>query len=221
MLYMIRPGVAERLEAFVRDGGTFVTTYWSGIANENDLVFQGGFPGPLRKLLGLWSEEIDALYEDEGTVVRANEGGPLGLSGEYAARHLCDLIRPEGAETLATYGSQFYAGRAALTVNTFGRGRAYYIASRNDDRFTDDFFGGLARELGLKRNLDADLPQGVTVQRRGDGETDYLFVLNFTPEEQTLALNEVGLTDMLSEAGVGDSLTLPGYGSAVLRRASV
>jgi beta-galactosidase len=220
MLYMIRPGVAERLEAFVRGGGTFVTTYWSGIANENDLVFQGGFPGPLRKLLGIWSEEIDALYEEETVAVLANEDGPLGLNGEYAARQLCDLIHPEGAETLATYGSQFYAGRAALTVNSFGEGRAYYIASRNDDRFTDDFYGGLIRELGLKRNLDADLPQGVTVQRRSGGEADYLFVMNFTPEEQTLALNEAGLTDVLSGAEVGASLVLPGYGSTVLRRTS-
>ncbi|MCW2558267.1 MAG: hypothetical protein JWP55_2231, partial [Mycobacterium sp.] len=37
MLYMIRPGVAEAIERFVANGGTFVTTYMSGIANESDL----------------------------------------------------------------------------------------------------------------------------------------------------------------------------------------
>ncbi len=57
MLYMVRPGVAERIEKFVEDGGTFVTTYWSGIANESDLCFLGGFPGPLRKVLGIWSKK--------------------------------------------------------------------------------------------------------------------------------------------------------------------
>ena len=61
MLYLVRPGVGERIEQFVADGGTFVTTYWSGIVDENDLCFQGGFPGPLRKTLGIWSEEIDGL----------------------------------------------------------------------------------------------------------------------------------------------------------------
>ena len=61
MLYLVRPGVGERIEQFVANGGTFVTTYWSGIVDENDLCFQGGFPGPLRKTLGIWSEEIDGL----------------------------------------------------------------------------------------------------------------------------------------------------------------
>ncbi len=46
MLYMTHPGVGERIEAFVNEGGTFVTTYWSGIVNENDLCHLGGFPGP-------------------------------------------------------------------------------------------------------------------------------------------------------------------------------
>ena len=45
MLYMVKPGVAERINDFVRNGGNFVTTYFSGIVNENDLCFLGGFPG--------------------------------------------------------------------------------------------------------------------------------------------------------------------------------
>jgi beta-galactosidase len=44
MLYMIRPGVAERVAQFVESGGTFVTTYWSGIVDEYDLCFLEDFP---------------------------------------------------------------------------------------------------------------------------------------------------------------------------------
>nr|AIA90722.1 CAZy families GH42 protein [uncultured Cronobacter sp.] len=29
------------------------------MVNESDLCHLGGFPGPLRKLLGIWAEEID------------------------------------------------------------------------------------------------------------------------------------------------------------------
>ena len=46
MLYMVRPGVGERIQQFVEAGGTFVATYWSGIVDEFDLCFLGGFPGP-------------------------------------------------------------------------------------------------------------------------------------------------------------------------------
>ena len=76
MLYMLRPGVDERIAAFVEAGGTFVATYWTGIVDENDLVFLGGWPGgKLREVLGIWDEEIDALYENDrnAAVLRRRE----------------------------------------------------------------------------------------------------------------------------------------------------
>jgi len=45
LLYMVKPQVAERLEAFVANGNTFLTTFFSGYVNESDLVTLGGYPG--------------------------------------------------------------------------------------------------------------------------------------------------------------------------------
>ena len=125
LLYMVRPGVAERLAAFVADGGTLVTTYFSGIADQHDRCFPGGFPGPLRALLGIWAEETDALHEHQHQTVEACAGNQLGLHGSYAARHYCDLVHLDGAQALAHYGAQFYAGQPAVTVKPGGRGAAY------------------------------------------------------------------------------------------------
>ena len=62
MLYLLKPGVAARLRRFVEQGGTLVTTYWSGLVDENDLCFLGGWPGDgLREVLGIWDEETDTL----------------------------------------------------------------------------------------------------------------------------------------------------------------
>ena len=80
MLYMVRPGVAERIDKFVRNGGTFVATYGSGIVNESDLCFLGGFPGPLRRVLGIWAEEIDALHDGQTNVVIPARKNGLGLT---------------------------------------------------------------------------------------------------------------------------------------------
>ncbi len=33
------------------------------------------------------------------------------------------------------------AGKPALTMNRYGAGEAYYIASRNEAKFHDDFYG--------------------------------------------------------------------------------
>ena len=218
MLYMLRPDVAERIEAFVQAGGTLVTTYWSGIVDENDLCFLGGFPGPLRPVIGIWAEEIDALYEGDSNGVLPVPGNALGLDGEYSARELCELIHAESAEVLARYTADFYAGRLALTVNRFGEGKAYHIASRNDDRFLDDLYGALADDLGLLRSLDADLPADLSAQLRTAGEREYIFVMNFGPGPTRVALGEVGYTDLLTGARVTGEAELDAYGVMVLTR---
>ncbi|WP_440894750.1 beta-galactosidase [Amphibacillus sp. Q70] len=221
MLYMVREGVGERVEAFVAAGGTFVTTYWSGIVNETDLTYLNGFPGPLRKTLGIWSEEIDGLYDDESNAIKLNQNNPLGLTGEYGVHDLCDLIHLEGAEALANYQSDFYQGRPALTVNRLGKGAAYYMAARQKLDFNRDFYRALARDIGLKRVIDQDLPEGVTAQLRSNETTDYVFVMNFSNEERKVWLDQVEYQDALTEQKLSDHLLLKPYGIKVLCRPKV
>ncbi|MEF9983772.1 MAG: beta-galactosidase [Oscillospiraceae bacterium] len=185
MLYMVRDGVGERISEFVKNGGTLITTYWSGIVNENDLCFLGGFPGPIREVTGVWSEEIDALYDNDVNYAVMNSNN-LKLSGEYEARIFCDLIHEETAEVLATYKTDFYKGMAALTCNKFGNGKAYYIAFRNNEEFLKDFYKSLAEDLKLKKSVDIPLPQGVNAQMRYDDVNKFVFIMNFTDEIKTI-----------------------------------
>jgi beta-galactosidase len=185
MLYMLRDGAAERIDAFVRRGGIFIATYLSGYVDDRDLCFTGGFPGPLKDTLGIWCEEIDALYpEDENT---------LEWKGtQYRAFELCELIHPRGAEVLGVYGKDFYAGEPALTVNKRGGGRAYFIAPRTGADFLDDFYGKIAAEAYLKPTLEAPLPRGVSAQVRRKGDTEFVFVMNFSEEAKTVDAGQEG-----------------------------
>jgi len=217
MLYMVREGFAARAEAFVRQGGQFVASYWSGIVNESDLCHLGGFPGPLRPLLGIWAEEIDSLTDDETNSIRGVPGNELGLQGSYQARHLCELINLEGATAQAVYGGDFYAGRPALTVNRFGDGRAWYVASRNDASFQRDFFMAIAQQLALPRALDTALPPSVTAQRRTDGESEFIIVQNYS--DKTKAVELPGeYTDMSNAKALQGEMTLAPWGCRILTR---
>lgn len=215
MLYMIKPGVAEKLAELVRRGGTLVVTYWSGIADEHDLCFLGGFPGPLRALLGVWNEEIDALYPDERNAMRFTPGNALGMYGRYEVRELCELIHAESASTLATYESDFYAGRPALTVNKVAKGEAYYLAARAEDRLLDDLTGMLVARVGVEAALDAELPEGVSAQVRVKNGRRFTFVMNFQAHGTTVPVPG-SHTDLLTGASVTGSLELGPYGVAVL-----
>ncbi|MEK5058549.1 beta-galactosidase [Paenibacillus shunpengii] len=227
MLYMVKPGVGERIEAFVQNGGTFVATYWSGIVSENDLCFLGGFPGPLRKTLGIWSEEIDGLHDGQVNKVIALEDNALGLTGAYEAIELCDLIHLETATAIAAYDSDFYQGRPALTVNALGSGKAYYIASRNAAPFHQDFYNLVITELGITQAISGEYPQGVTAHVRTDGQTDYVFLQNYTDEIQFMPLDERSYTEIgtsLNGTEGEDTFTegvkLAPYGIRILKRPS-
>ncbi|WP_187644797.1 beta-galactosidase [Paenibacillus terrae] len=218
MLYMVRSGVGERIQKFVESGGIFVATYWSGIVDEHDLCFLGGFPGPLRKTLGIWSEEIDGLHDHDRNHIFLVKGNELDLHGEYEAVELCDLIHTEGAEVLAVYGSDFYAGRPALTVNRLGQGKAYYIASRNTGSFNSHFYRSLIDGAGISKALDVQLPHGVNTAIRTDGVHDYIFILNFTHEPQEIRLDGRIYADMLENHVVEDGkVRLDAYAVKVLK----
>ncbi|HDR2893613.1 TPA: beta-galactosidase [Enterobacter asburiae] len=217
MLYMVREGFAERAEAFVAAGGHLVTTYWSGVVNETDLCHLGGFPGPLRKLVGVWAEEIDCLDDGERNLIQGLAGNASGLQGPYQVRHLCELIHAESAQVLATYRDDFYAGRPAVTVNRFGKGKAWHVASRNDLPFQRDFFAAIINELALPRAIDGDFPPGVVATARTDGETTWVFVQNFTAQQQLVTLPQ-GYTDCMTDAAAAGDTVLLAWDCRVLKR---
>lgn len=217
MLYMIRPGVAERVRAFVENGGTFVTTYWSGIVDESDLCFTTGRPGPLRYVMGIWSEEIDALYDHQSNVVDVPDAS-RGMQESYKAEVFCDLIHLEGAQAFAHYGEDFYRGRPALTRNAYGQGHAWYIAFRSYDTFLSDFYGALAKELSLRRALDADLPRAVTAQVREDAQHRFVFLQNYGDAQASVDLGAAKYVDAVTGEQRTGAVTLSAYGYVVLKQ---
>ena len=211
MLYMLRPGMAEKLRAFVKRGGTLVCTYMTGYVDEHDLVHLGGFPGPLKDVLGVWAEELDGLYDEESRLVTWN-------GRDYLAREFCELIHPEGAEVLAAWGEDFYEGMAAITRNAYGQGHAYFLAGRMEDDFHRDFYGKLVDGLGIRRTLgDAELSDGVTATVRTDGQREFVFVQNYMPEEQTVDVGEGGVS-LLTGKPVSGEVKLPARGLEIFAR---
>ena len=173
MLYMLKPGVAESLAAFVENGGTLVSTYYTGYVNESDLVFEDGYLAPLRHVFGIEVEEIDAFYPDEAFAIN-------GFDRKFHGHTLCEIVHPKGAEVLATVSEVFYAGSPALTRNVFGQGQAYYVAGRADENFTHALIERIVNELNIRKVIETPLPKGVTAQRRGDR----VFIMNCTPHPQ-------------------------------------
>ena len=190
VLYMIKPGMKEALEAFVANGGVLITTYMSGIVGETDNVYLGGYPGPLRALAGIWAEEIDALAPEQTNTVRFTDGTTA------KCRIVCDLIHTEGAESLASYASDFYEGMPAVTRNAYGSGITYYLATDMDET-------GIAKVLDRAMtdgNVTAVIaePTPLEITKRTTEAATYYFVMNFRDEAAPLPASLGGKLDLLT-----------------------
>ncbi len=211
MTYLLRGGFEQKLRAFVEGGGTLVGTYLTGLVNENDLCYLGGWPGAgLMDVFGVWNEATDGLWDGEKNTIRTKDGKT------FEVRELCALLHTKGAEVLGVYGEDFYKGQPAFTVNTFGKGKAYYIGASAEDGFYKELYRKLVQELHIKKALDAEPPQGVEACLRETEDRDYLFLQNFSGEEKTVPLPE-GYTAF----GTGEpvkEVSLAGYDGIILQR---
>lgn len=203
---------AAAIERYVTQGGTFLTTYFSGVVDESQRAWIGGAPGPLRHTLGIWVEEFDPLPAGStNTLIPAQEA--QGWQASYSCERWCEVVHLEGARALSVFGEDFYAGCPAITEHAFGKGRALYVATRPDAAYLDALLGRLEEQLALSPALH--VPEGVEVtQRQGERET-YTFLLNHlrTPQDITLAQP---MRDMLTQQLYEQEIRLPALGVVIL-----
>ncbi|MBO0993368.1 beta-galactosidase [Bacillus sp. SD088] len=213
VLYMVKEDYHKKLENFVANGGTFATTFFSGIVDEHDLVTTGGYPGKLRKLLGIWSEEIDALHPDiYNRIVMKDKTNHL--NGEYTCNILFDLIHSEGAEVIAEYGNDFYKGMPAVTRNKFGSGEAWYIASSPDSEFLKGLIADLCADKEIKSLLTSE--SGVEVSKRVKEGRDYLFVMNHNDKKSQFELGNEQKRDLLTGETVNGIVSIEAHAVMIL-----
>ena len=168
--YMYRKGWVEKVRRFVENGGVFVTTCWSGIVDENDLCFLQVHP--LADLLGIRPEEYDVSAPYMQNTIDWGED-------HFLVKDVCGVIHAEGAEVLAVYGKNYYAGSPALTIHGYGKGKALYAAAEGREDFIGKLLDEALREAGVKCPIEMEPVHGVTVScRQGDGRK-LSFVQNF------------------------------------------
>ncbi|GCF10561.1 beta-galactosidase [Dictyobacter arantiisoli] len=213
MLHMLHRGVAQNLEQFVSAGGTLLTTFYSGIVDENNHAALGGYPGELRSLLGVHVEEFDPLTPEMHNELVIKEGS---LAGTYNTDLWGELVHLEGAQAIGVFGSDYYARKAALTVNKFGAGHAYYLATLNDADFLVKLAAELCQQAGIKPTLPISSEIEVTKRVTETGKEIY-FLLNHTQQAKQITLPHGTFTSLLDDSSVQGEITIPAMDALVLQ----
>ena len=205
-MYMIKDGVKDKIKEYVEKGGCFVATYLFAVADTDDMVFYGGLPADeLKEVFGVWAEESSGIPEGK-------EGTAEFFGKTYKTKAVLDVIHSRGADVLGTYTSGFYKGQPAVTRNSFGKGKAYYTAFRNDGDFTDDFCEMLIKDIGITPDTAITASKEVLIRKRGE----HIFLFNFSDSVQTAVLDK-NYYDIFGEKEVSGEITLPLCGYAVLK----
>ncbi|WP_410771693.1 beta-galactosidase [Fontibacillus sp. BL9] len=180
-LYLMDEETADRLERFAAEGGTVVLTSRSGVKNMDNQCVMLPLPGLLAQCAGVTVAEYDPIGDDVHEIV--------DLEGRsYKCRQWCDILSLRGAETVMRYGGDFYAGTPAVTVNSFGNGRVYYLGTHVDESCLKELFSRMAAEQDMK--TFPDLPEGVQLTVRSGKDKSYLFALNLSRETVKVSLPE-------------------------------
>ncbi len=227
-LYMIREEEAKALEDWVATGGHLLLTYMSGVVDPNDNVWLGGYPGPLRKLAGIWVEEVDGLTPEERNAFVLTEAGEKALVSTLASssphtftcRLLCERVHPEGAEVLATYQREYYQGEPCWTRHAWGEGYCDYMASMVDKDLLEQLYQAILSQLGVK--TFAELPEGLELTERHNEQWTYRFLSNPQATASTYPLSLqpeqgeclVGVRPGVEDPGEGQ---LEAYGVRIYR----
>jgi beta-galactosidase len=138
-MYLLDKASTEAVRKYVADGGTVIMTAQSAKVDDNNQWFGTPKPGRLSDVFGLRTNEY---YPSAGTLNIGNE------EIKSTIEHY-EVLEPSAAEVLSRF-SNLDGKPPALTVNRFGKGRAYYLATPAQAQIMQPLLRQLYAELGIE-----------------------------------------------------------------------
>ena len=210
-LQLLSGGEADLLKLYVQNGGTLVGTCNTGLVDEHHIAPDTGYPHDLTDLFGLEVLEFDTLPSGEENVLTIK--GSFPTTHLHAARLWCDIIQPKECQVLATFTKDFYAGKPALAMNTYGQGRAIYVGTLCQQPFYYDLVAWLRQLCSL--NPLMKVPDTVEVSMRTDGRNKVFFLLNHQSTAVRVSFYKP-MHDFLTGQTFSGNYDLPPHGVLVL-----
>ena len=204
-LYLVTDEQAASIARYVEEGGHVVVTFFSGIADEDDRIRLGGYPGAFRELLGITAEAFAPLRP--GTTLALDNGGEATLWAER--------LSTTTAAVRAAYTNGPLPGTPAITKNEYGAGTAWYVATALGRPALRDLLREAATGAGVDRGPENDGDFEVVRRREAGNErgATYAFVINHGTREREYAITG---TDLISGEAIGGRLRVPPGGVRVL-----
>lgn len=227
----------ERLEEFARNGGTVIVGARTGTRDSNNHVIREQAPGPsLSKLTGVSVEDFGRLAAPgaNGLFTTMTRSGGLVIppdrpaessrrirrfsvgNQELDAGHFYEnlAIGPD-VEAIGQWSNRYAEGTPVITSRMVGKGRVLYVGTYLTPDLTHHLAARTFADAGVAP-LVPDLPHGVEVTLRENGERRLLFVQNILDTRAEVRGVPPGRNLLDGDRTVSGALGLEGYGCAII-----
>ena len=215
-VYLLSEETTRRVRDYVVGGGRLVVTYYTGISDEKDHVWLGGYPGSIRDVVGVRVEEFMPMGDDFTGVPDR-----LGLSNGAVAHDIADVIGSvDGTATvLETFKDDPWTGMdgaPAIVAHTFGEGRSVYVGARLG---RDGIALSLPEILDSLGMAEAGGNDGRVLHVEREGADGSRFVFSFNRTHETVRVPVEGEVVVSSFADVdGETASIKPNGVIVTKQ---
>lgn len=215
-VYLLSEETTRRVRDYVVGGGRLVVTYYTGISDEKDHVWLGGYPGSIRDVVGVRVEEFMPMGDDFTGVPDR-----LELSNGAVAHDIADVIGSvdESATVLATFKDNPWTGMdgaPAIVAHTFGEGRSVYVGARLG---RDGIALSLPEILDSLGMAEAGGNDGRVLHVEREGADGSRFVFSFNRTHETVRVPVEGEVVVSSFADVdGETASIKPNGVIVTKQ---
>lgn len=215
-VYLLSEETTRRVRDYVVGGGRLVVTYYTGISDERDHVWLGGYPGSIRDVVGVRVEEFMPMGDDFPGVPDR-----LGLSNGAVAHDIADVIGSvDGSATvLETFKDDPWTGMdgaPAIVANTFGEGRSVYVGARLGRDGIAKSLPEILESLGMTETGEND-SRVLRVERGGSDGSRFVFSFNRTHETVQIPLEGKIVVSSFAEVS-GENVSIKPNGVIVTKK---
>ena len=175
--YVMDQASADAIRHYVEQGGTVVMTAFSAKVDEHSQWFDTPLPGRLSDVFGIRTSQF---YRPD-TLPEVELGGKIAK----ATIPFYEVLEPHTAQTLASF-TNVPGHPPAVTINSYGRGKAIYLAAPSQPSLLGPLVRRLYERLGIETGPKT--PEGVYA-RVVEGRTLYV---NSTAEEKAIEITGRG-----------------------------
>lgn len=157
--------LTEKVKEFAKNGGIVVMTYRTAVKDiDNNLTLGEMLPVGYNDFVGAYVEETESLQEYNSLDLEG-EGVFNGIKGKGGIFR--DMLVSKGAEVLFRYNDKFYDTFSAVTKNSYGKGKVYYIGCSPEEAILKLIVEDILNSAELQKTLSPDNVE-IVVRENGD-----------------------------------------------------